>query len=91
MFMRKDKFRLAANLLLALVILDANSEPEMYLIPASAWRDTKPPFADHDYEGKNSAPEYGLTVSPSALMALAPFRIAGTIPAVSAADIHVVE
>jgi hypothetical protein len=59
--MRKDKFRLTPNLLLALVILDAGSEPEMYLIPASAWRHAKPPFADRDYDGLESAPEYGLT------------------------------
>jgi hypothetical protein len=80
-FMRKDKFRLAPNLLLALVILGAGSEPEMYLIPASAWRNAKPPFADRDYDGKKSAPEYGLTLSPSNMMALEPFRFAGTIPA----------
>jgi hypothetical protein len=53
-FVRKDKFRLTANLLLALVILAADSEPEMYLIPASAWRDAKPPFADRDYDGLRS-------------------------------------
>lgn len=34
-FMRKEKFRLLPNLLLALVVLDGGSEPEIYLIPAS--------------------------------------------------------
>jgi hypothetical protein len=80
-FMRKDKFRLTPNMLLALVILDAGGEPEMYLIPASAWRDAKPPFGNRDYDGKKSAPEYGLTLSPSAMVALEPFRFAGSIPA----------
>ena len=79
-FMRKDKFRLRPNLLLALVVLHAGSEPEMYLIPAGAWRDAKPPFADRDYDGLKSPPEYGLTVSPSAMVALEPFRFAGAIP-----------
>ena len=79
-FMRKEKFRLAPNLLLALVILEADSEPEMYLIPASAWRVARPPFADRDYDGLKSAPEYGLTVSPSAMAVLEPFQFAGTIP-----------
>jgi hypothetical protein len=81
-FMRKDKFRLTSNLLLALVILDAGSEPDMYLIPVSAWRDANPPFADRDYDGLKSAPEYGLTVSPAAMVALEPYRFAGTIPTV---------
>jgi hypothetical protein len=80
-FMRKDKFRLTPNLLLALVILDADSEPEMYLIPASAWQNARSPFADRDYDGLKSPPEYGLTVSPSALVALEPFRFTGAIPA----------
>jgi hypothetical protein len=80
-FMRKDNFRLTSNLLLALVILDAGSEPDMYLIPASAWRHAKPPFADRNYDGLKSAPEYGLTVSPSAMVALEEFRFTGSIPA----------
>jgi len=80
-FMRKDKFRLTPNLLLALIILEAGSEPEMYLIPAGAWRDAKPPFADRPYDGKKSAPEYGLTVSPSTMVALEPFRFSGSLPA----------
>ena len=80
-FMRKAKFPLAPNLLLALILLEEGAEPEMYLIPASAWRDAKPPFVDRDYDGKKSAPEYGLRLSPSAIAALAPFRFAGAIPA----------
>ena len=80
-FMRKDKFRLTSNLLLALVILHADSEPEMYLTPASAWQNAKSPFADRDYDGLKSPPEYGLTVSPAAMAALEPFRFTGAIPA----------
>jgi hypothetical protein len=79
--MRKDKFRLTPNLLLALVILDAGSEPELYLIPASVWRGAKQPFTDRDYVGKKSPPEYGLALSPSAMVALEPFRFTGSIPA----------
>ena len=80
-FMRKDKFRLTSNLLLALVVLDKAREPGMYLIPASAWRKAKPPFVDREYDGKRSAPEYGLMLSPRALVALEPFRFVGTVPA----------
>jgi hypothetical protein len=80
-FMRKDKFRPTPNLLLALVVLDESREPKMYLIPSSTWRDAKPPFVDRDYDGKRSAPEYGLVLSPSALVALEPFRFVGALPA----------
>jgi hypothetical protein len=79
-FMRKEKFRLRSNLLLALVILDGAGEPEMYLIPAAAWRDARSPFASRNYEGKKSVPEYGLMLSSSAMIALEPFRFTGTIP-----------
>jgi hypothetical protein len=64
-FLRKDQFRRTPNLLLALVILDEGREPDMYLIPSRAWREAKPPFVDRDYDGKRSAPEYGLMLSPS--------------------------
>jgi hypothetical protein len=80
-FMRKDKFRPTPNLLLALIILNDSGGPEMYLIPSSAWRDARPPFVGYDYDGKRSAPEYGLRLTPSAMAALEPFRFAGTIPA----------
>ena len=79
-FMRKDKFRPAPNLLLALVILDEDEEPRMFLIPSSAWQGAKPPFVDRDYDGKRSAPEYGLMLSPSALVTLEPFRFVGALP-----------
>ena len=79
--MRKVKFRLTPNLLLALVILDAGCEPEIYLIPAGAWRDAKPSFPDRDYDGLKPPPEYGLTVSPSAMAALERYRSAGSVPA----------
>ena len=79
-FMRKEKFRLRPNLLLALVVLDGGSEPEIYLIPASAWRNARRPFTDRAYEGKKSAPEYGLLLSSAAMAALEPFRFTGRLP-----------
>lgn len=79
-FMRKDEFRLTPNLLLALVILPEHREPEMYLIPSSAWREARHPFVDRNYPDKASAPEYGIVLSPAALTALARFRFDGTLP-----------
>jgi hypothetical protein len=79
-FMRKDKFRLTPSLLLALVILHEGSEPRLYLIPSSAWRDPKPPFAERRYDGRKSPPEYGLMLSPSGLAGLEQFRFIGALP-----------
>ncbi len=37
---------------------------KMYIIPASEWDDSgKTIFVSRDYEGKKSAPEYGLNLS----------------------------
>lgn len=52
------------NLLIAFVILRENSSPTMLLIPGSNWLDesvTNKIFANRDYEGKKSPPEWGLT------------------------------
>jgi hypothetical protein len=40
--MRHQQVPADADLLVALVILEAGGEPGMYLIPASAWPDAKP-------------------------------------------------
>jgi hypothetical protein len=79
-FMQKEKFRLRDNLLLALIVFDEGQEPEMYLVPARAWTRAEPPFVDRDYEGRKSAPEYGLVLSSAAFVRLAAFRFAGAIP-----------
>ena len=58
-FMRKDKFRLTPNLLLALIILDEGGEPEMYLIPATAWRNAKSPSSRMTMMGRSRPPSTG--------------------------------
>lgn len=73
-FIRKKHFGLETNRFLALVLLTEGAEPSMYMIPATAWLDPKPPFTSPDFEGLRSDPEYGLSISSAALQALEPYR-----------------
>lgn len=52
------------NLYLILVLLNDNEEPKLYVIPISAWSEPENTmFVYHAYEGKKSAPEYGINFS----------------------------
>ena len=54
------------NLLIAFVILQANTDPTLLLIPGNKWKTESLKskiFCDRDYIGKNSAPEWGLTIN----------------------------
>jgi len=63
-FMSKSKFDITQkNLLLALVILKERVEPEIYLIVATEWTTPNELLKDRDFEGKKSAPEYGVNIS----------------------------
>lgn len=62
-FMQTEKFEIAENLYLALVILTDGVEPELYLIPSTVWSEPNGPFTHRKYEGKKSKPEYGMTVN----------------------------
>ena len=78
-FMRKRHFTIEANRYLALVMLIEGGEPEMYLIPSTAWREPLPPFSSRDYPGLKSEPEYGLALTPAALQRLQAFRFTGRL------------
>ena len=73
-FMRKDVFRPRPNLLLALTLFEDGAPPEHYLIPASRWETPDTVFVDRDYDGRASAPEYGLNLSRKALQVLEQYR-----------------
>ncbi len=48
----------------------------IYVIPATAWQENYGSlFADHDYEGKKSNPEYGLNLSAKNIPQLEPFAL----------------
>lgn len=62
-FFPKDKFELAENLLAVLVVFLPLELPQLFLIPALTWQSPDRLFVSHDYEGKKSAPEWGLNLS----------------------------
>lgn len=62
-FMQKDKFTPSKDLYLALVILNEGKEPNLYLIPSTAWQEPNDLLKDNNYEGKQSKPEWGLNLS----------------------------
>jgi hypothetical protein len=62
-FVRKEHFSLSPELVLALAILNDCQEPELFLIPSLAWKYPDTLLVDRNYEGKKSAPEWGLNLS----------------------------
>lgn len=62
-FMPKHKFALRDDLLLALVRFTDGNPPELFLIPATAWRAPDTLLVDREYEGLKSKPEWGLNLS----------------------------
>lgn len=62
-FMEKDKFQLSEDLYLALVILEEEKEPELYLICSTEWENPNNLLVDRNYEGKKSKPEWGVNIS----------------------------
>ncbi len=78
-FLLKDRFALREDLYLALVLLTEKKEPDLYLIPATAWLKTSPLLVDHDYEGLKSYPEYGVNVSKKNMPALQHYRFEKTV------------
>lgn len=54
------------NLLIAFVVLQANTDPTLLLIPGNKWKSESMKnkiFCDRNYDGKKSLPEWGLTIS----------------------------
>ena len=75
-FMQKETFDVEDGaMFLILILLADGEEPDMYIIPASAWRQESQVFVSHDYEGKKSKPEYGVNVSRKNMPELAKYRL----------------
>jgi hypothetical protein len=51
----------------ALVLVDNDTEPSLYIVPSEDWLRAEPPLTDRDYEGKASEPEYGISIVRSSL------------------------
>jgi hypothetical protein len=62
-FFPQDKFPVRDTLLAAVVLLCPGQEPQLYLIPATAWRDPNGLLVERKYEGLKTAPEWGLNLS----------------------------
>lgn len=65
-FMQKSKFDIEnKNLYLALLIFESGKLPDIFLIPAEAWKVPNEVFVDRKYDkpGQKSHPEYGVNIS----------------------------
>ena len=75
-FMEKDKFDVEDDaMFLILLLLIDGEEPDMYVIPSSAWRRESTVFVTHEYEGKKSPPDYTVNVSRKNLPELEKYRL----------------
>ena len=73
-FFPKDKFNLRKNLLAAIVLFSEGMPPKIYLIPSTVWSKPNDLFADRNYDGKKSKPEWGLNLSKKNLHLLTQFE-----------------
>jgi hypothetical protein len=73
-FMHKEKFLPREHLYLALGLLLDGQPPELFLIPSTAWKNRNGMFVNHDYEGLESKPEWGLNISKKNMPLLEPYR-----------------
>ena len=63
-FFRKEHFGPRKNLLAALVLLNEQEPPQLYLIPSEAWLRTNSLLTSRDYEPpRKSRPEWGINLS----------------------------
>jgi hypothetical protein len=62
-FIPKSKFPIVPHRLVAVVVLHAGREPELYLIPMTAWLTPSALLASRDYTGLKSDPEWGINIS----------------------------
>ncbi|MDD3227806.1 MAG: hypothetical protein PHE09_01190 [Oscillospiraceae bacterium] len=76
-FMRQEHFDVKdSSLYLILIQLSDGEHPDMYVIPAAAWRDSNSKLlVYHAYEGKKSAPEYGVNLSSKTLPELQQYKL----------------
>jgi hypothetical protein len=51
-----------------------NPKPMFYLIPSNAWASPNKLFKDRNYEGKSSAPEWGLDLRENNMYLLEPYQ-----------------
>lgn len=63
-FMQKNKWNIESeSTYLVLLIFADNKLPDVYLIPATEWKEPNTLLCDKNYEGLKSVPEYGINIS----------------------------
>jgi len=80
-YVRKSVFPIHPNRYLAYVAFDGDREPDVFLVPSTAWATPNRLLVNRDYVGKRSAPEYGLNLSPTTRPLLDPYRFENVITA----------
>ena len=75
-FMKKDKWDICdLNTYLILMIFSDGKLPNVYLIPATAWKTPNSLLCDKNYDGLKSAPEYGVSLSKKNMPLLDAYKI----------------
>jgi hypothetical protein len=69
-FWTKRRFEPARHRFAAIVLLADHEDPDVYLVPSTAWRDASPPLTDRPNVGKRSEAEYGISLARSNLASL---------------------
>jgi len=79
-FMQKNKWNIESkNTYLVLLIFADSKLPDVYLIPATAWKMPNALLCNKDYVGLKSKPEYGINLSKKNEFLLQSFRMEATI------------
>ena len=73
-FWTKRRLEPAGNRFVAIVVLGDAEDPGLYVLPSTEWRNASPPLTDRDNVGKQSEPEYGISLARSSLPALERYR-----------------
>ncbi|MBP1765042.1 MAG: hypothetical protein H6Q65_2100 [Firmicutes bacterium] len=80
-FMQKEKWNIDnSNAYLVLLLFEDGILPEIYLIPATAWKTPNALFSDKDYEGLKSKPEYGINLSKKNMQILNLYKFEEVLP-----------
>jgi hypothetical protein len=78
-FIQKSKFPISPHRLVAALVFHPNREPELYLIPMTAWLVPNELLVSRDYEGLKSQPEWGINISRKNQPLLDTFRFDNVI------------
>ena len=83
-FMRKEHMDVENEAhLICMMRFEDNKLPEVYLIPAYAWKTPTPLLKSYDYIGKKSKAEWGINLTKKNLPLLQEYEISTSLPHLS--------